>query len=122
MRGDRNLLLDPQHFCGCTVSKMNKEQQISEMTDLPNIGKVTAERLVSAGVVSFSMLKEIGTKETYLRLFEKEGWGFGMNPCFLYAIEGAILGERWNEISIEKKEEFKQFSKDLRESFPGNSR
>jgi len=98
---------------------MEKEQKISEMMKLKNIGKSIAVRLVFIGIESPHMLRELGAKEVCLRFFEKEGWGIGLHPCFLYALEGAILGEKWNEISIEKKEECKKFSKDLRESLPG---
>jgi DNA transformation protein len=99
---------------------MLKENQISEMMKLKNIGKSIAARLVSVGIESPEMLRDVGTKEVYLRFFEKEGWSQSLCPCFLYALEGAITGEIWNEISFEKKEEFKKFSKELRESLPGN--
>ena len=101
---------------------MSTEQQISEMMKLKNIGKSIAVRLVSIGIESPKMLRELGVKEVYLRFFEKEGWSQTLCPCFLYALEGAITNEKWNEIPVEKKEEFKKFSKDLRESLPGNSR
>ncbi len=97
---------------------MEKEQQIIEMMKLKNIGKISAERLVKAGIETPEQLKELGAKEVYIRLFEKEGWSQSMCPCFLYALEGALLNEKWNEISMEKKEELKQFSKDLRNSLP----
>lgn len=100
---------------------MLKENQISEMMKLKNIGKSIAERLVSIGIKSPEMLRKLGTKEVSLKFFEKEGWssGFGLHPCFLYALEGAITGETWNKIPFEKKEELKKFSRDLRESLPG---
>lgn len=99
---------------------MDKAQKIAEMMKLPNIGSVTAERIVKAGVESPKMLRDLGAKEVYLRLFENEGWSQSLCPCFLYALEGAITGERWNEISQGKKEDFKKFSREVRESLPGN--
>ncbi len=98
---------------------MDKAQKINEMMRLKNIGKSIAVRLVSIGIESPHMLRELGAKEVYLRFFEKEGWSQRLCPCFLYALEGAILGEKWNEISVKKKEECKKFSKDLRNSLPG---
>ena len=97
---------------------MNREQQIAEMKKLTNVGQRIAERLVDAGIESPEQLKKVGAKEIYMQLFEKEGWSNLLCPCFLYALEGAITGERWNEIPDKKKEEFKAFSKSLRESFP----
>ncbi len=99
---------------------MDKDQQIAEMMKLPNLGKVTAERIVNAGVDSPAKLRELGAKEVYWRLFEKEGWSQTLCPCFLYALEGAITGEKWNMIPQKKKDEFKKFSKDVRESLPGS--
>ena len=104
---------------GRTVkNKMDKAQQVAEMMKLPNLGKVTAERIVNAGVYSPEKLKELGAKEVYLRLFEKEGWSQTLCPCFLYALEGAITGEKWNMIPQQKKKEFKKFSKEVRNSLP----
>ena len=97
---------------------MDKKQQFAEMMKLKNIGRVCAERLILAGVESPAMLRELGAKEVYLRLFEREGWSQSLCPCFLYSLEGAITGEKWNEISVEKKEDFKKFSRDLRNSLP----
>jgi len=97
---------------------MNKEQQIVEMKKLKNIGNSIAKRLVNIGITSPDMLKELGAKEVYLRFFEKEGWSDSLCPCFLYALEGAITDERWNQISEKKKQACRDFSKALRKSLP----
>ncbi len=98
---------------------MEKEQQVRTMMKLKNIGKRIAERLVLAGIETPEMLKKLGAKEVYLMFFEKEGWSQTLCPCFLHALEGAITGERWNEISETKKEDFKKFSRAVKESLPG---
>ncbi len=98
---------------------MNQSPQILELMKLKNIGESMAELLVSIGVDSPEKLKIVGAKEVYLRVFEKQGWNQTLCSCFLYALEGAITGERWNEIPTKKKEEFKRFSKELRESLSG---
>ena len=105
-------------FLGENKNYMDKAEQIAEMRKLPNLGKVTAARIVSAGVGTPAQLRKLGSKEVYLRLFEKEGWSQTLCPCFLYALEGAIFNEKWNEISEEKKEDFRKFSKDVRNSLP----
>lgn len=107
-----------KNFSPVQFYKMSKEQQISEMMKLKNIGKSIAVRLVSIGIESPEMVRKLGAKEVYWKFFEKEGWSQTLCPCFLYALEGAITGEKWNEIPQRKKDEYKKFSKDLRESLP----
>lgn len=98
---------------------MNKKERVAEMAKLPNLGPVSAEWLVNAGIDSKEKLVELGAKEAFLRVFEQGGWRSCMCACFLYAMEGVIAGEKWNEISQGKKDELKKFSREVRDSLPG---
>lgn len=100
---------------------MEENQYVHNMMALKNIGKLIVERLVSIGLELLEILRKLGTKEVSLVSFEKKGWssGFGLHSCFLYALEGVIIGETRNKIPFEKREELKRFSRDLLESFSG---
>ncbi len=87
-------------------------------TSLRNIGKKTAKNLESMGVSDLEEMKKIGTEELFFKYFQhKGGWNSGMCTCWLYAIEGAITDTDWWKIPDKKKEKFKKYVKDLRESF-----
>ena len=68
---------------------------MEDLTLLPNIGAVLAEKLNEAGVHSHEDLVQLGSVETLLKIKED-------NPttCYnmLYALEGAIQGVRWHAI------------------------
>jgi DNA transformation protein and related proteins len=98
---------------------MEKERQVVDMMKLKNIGKKSVQRLLDIGVETPAQLKEIGPEEIFLRIFEKNGWESGMCSCFLYALEGAITGERWNEIPEKRKKELVEFVHSVRKSLPG---
>ncbi len=86
---------------------------MNELEKLPNIGKILAEKIYRTGVKTESELKMIGSRQTYMliRSFDKEA-------CvdMLYAIEGAIQGIRWHNLSKEKKNELKSFVNELRKN------
>lgn len=73
-----------------------------------NIGEETETKLIQAGIDSFEKLDKMGSQQAFLRLH-------AMDPdaCLnlLYALEGAIEGIRWHDLSREKKQELLQFHK-----------
>ena len=68
---------------------------MEDLTTLPNIGPVLAERLYKAGIHSRDDLVELGSVETLLRIRLTD-----ISACYntLYALEGAIRGVRWHAI------------------------
>jgi DNA transformation protein len=80
-------------------SKKNLQQ-------LPNIGKILAEKLIQVGINTPEELYTIGTEYTFIRLLSIDE-----TACFseLQAIEGAIQGIRWHNLPTERKEELKEF-------------
>jgi DNA transformation protein and related proteins len=79
---------------------------MEDMTKLPNIGKVLAKQLEMVGVTTISQLKLIGAEETFARLTILDN-----SACVneLYALEGAIQGIRWHELSAERKKELLEY-------------
>ena len=73
---------------------------MGELSKLPNIGKSVEEQLNLIGIYSLEDLKQIGSKEAWLKIKEID-----KSACInrLYALEGAIEGIRWHNLSEEKK-------------------
>ena len=78
----------------------------NKLEDLPNIGNTLAELLRETGISSPDELYENGTYQAFIRIR-----AFDPEACFskLCAIEGAIEGIRWHDLSKEKKAELKHF-------------
>jgi DNA transformation protein len=76
---------------------------------LPNIGTVMAKNLTEIGINSERELQQLGSQQTILKLAAN-----GVDVCInkLYALEGAIQGIRWHQLSVERKSELKQFFSD----------
>jgi len=81
------------------------DQQI-KLTQMPNIGKVVAEKLCQVGITTPEELKAIGSEQAFIRLQTIDE-----TACFsmLQGLEGAIQGIRWHNLPKERKEELKEF-------------
>jgi len=79
---------------------------MSKLRELPNIGKSLVKRLISLAIKDFKSLKEIGSKEAFIKLKTKE-----LDMCIntLYALEGAIEGIRRHGLKSEVKDDLKSF-------------
>ncbi|MDD3740077.1 MAG: TfoX/Sxy family protein [Bacteroidales bacterium] len=84
---------------------MNNNQSL---IDLPNIGKTLAEKLIFAGIESSEQLFSIGSESAFVKLATID-----QNTCInqLYALEGAIQGIRWHDLSLKRKQELLEFFK-----------
>ena len=73
---------------------------MGELSKLPNIGKSVEEQLNLVGINTVEDLKIIGSKEAWLKIREID-----KSACInrLYALEGAVEGIRWHNLSEEKK-------------------
>lgn len=79
---------------------------MQQLSDLPNIGKVVEDRLKEVEIETPEQLKAIGAEQAIIRLkIVDEGACFSM----LCALEGAIQGIRWHQLSKERKQELKEF-------------
>ena len=79
---------------------------MKKLSTLPNIGKVLEEQLNEVGIKSIDELEEAGSKEAWLAIKEIDD-----SACInrLYALEGAITGIRWFDLSENIKENLKDF-------------
>ena len=82
-----------------------------ELMDLPNISIVLSKLLMEAGVDSPQTLKDLGTKEAFMRVKMKDP-----TACFckLCAIEGAIQGVRWHHLEAQVKNDLRAFFDSLK--------
>jgi DNA transformation protein len=80
----------------------------NELTQLPNIGKTLAGKLNQAEIKTADDLKAIGVENTFIKLKTLDN-----DACLntLFAIEGAIQGIRWHDLSEQRKAELKVFFK-----------
>ena len=77
-----------------------------KLTEMPNIGKVVAEKLCQVGITTPEELCSIGSEQAFIRLQTIDE-----TACFsmLQGLEGAIQGIRWHNLPKERKEELKEF-------------
>jgi DNA transformation protein len=80
--------------------------QSNDLTSLPNIGKVTAEKLREAGIETPEGLKSLGSENAFIRLKALDP-GACINE--LMGLEGAIQGIRWHDLDKNRKAELKAF-------------
>lgn len=84
---------------------------MKELTELPNIGKELAKRLELAGIKSQEEFFKLGTEQIFIKL--KTVFPAACHNQ-LYAIEGAMQGIRWHDLSRERKAELQEFMKTLK--------
>lgn len=79
---------------------------MKKLSDLPNIGKTVEEQLNQVSIETEEQLKEIGSKQAWLKIKEIDS-----SACYnrLCALEGAIRGIRWHNLPPEVKEDLKEF-------------
>lgn len=89
---------------------------MGELTKLPNIGVTCEKRLASIGINDFETLKKVGSKEAFVKLYLTEG-----DTCFntLCALEGAIQGMRWHNLSEKSKTDLKKFFTEVTKKYKG---
>lgn len=72
---------------------------------MPNIGKSLAELLLQAGIETAAQLKATGSENAFIRICAIDPEACLSKLC---ALEGAIQGIRWHNLSPEKKRELKE--------------
>ena len=85
-----------------------------KLTDLPNISKVIASDLQKAGINTVDDLKEIGSKDAFIRIRLQADHDACINK--LCALEGAIQGMRWHQLSEQTKSDLQAFYKSLEQA------
>jgi DNA transformation protein len=79
---------------------------MSELQKLPNIGKVLSEKFEMVGIRNEQELKAVGTEKAFLLIRSIDN-----DACIhqLFAIDGAVQGIRWHNLSKTRKDELKTF-------------
>jgi len=77
------------------------------LEELPNIGKTLSNKLNEIGVFNEQELKELGSENALIKIATLDNSGVCLN--MLFALEGAIQGIRWHELSTDKKLKLKEF-------------
>ena len=79
---------------------------MSELSRLPNIGKIVEEQLNQVGITTAAELKEVGSKAAWLKIQQIDE-----SACIhrLMALEGAIQGVKKTMLPEEVKADLKQF-------------
>ena len=79
---------------------------MGELTKLSNIGEKLEHQLNDVRITTFEELKQIGSREAWLRILARDPSACLMR---LSALEGAIQGVRWHYLDEETKESLKEF-------------
>lgn len=79
---------------------------MSELSKLPNIGKIVEEQLLQVGISAVDELMNVGAKAAWLKIQEIDE-----SACInrLIALEGAIQGIKKTMLSDEVKADLKEF-------------
>lgn len=77
---------------------------MEDLSQLPNIGEVLAEKLRGIGITSYDELASEGSIQIVLKIGETD-----VSACYnmLYALEGAIRGVRWHALPREDRRKLK---------------
>ena len=81
-------------------------KQNNDLTNLPNIGKVLADKLKVVGIDTVDKLQSIGSENAFIKLKTIDNEACLNSLC---ALEGAIQGIRWHNLDKFKKDELKIF-------------
>ena len=78
---------------------------MEDLSKMPNIGEVLAEKLRGIGITSYDELASAGSIQIVLKI-----GGSDISACYnmLYAIEGAIRGIRWHRLPEEDRRSLKE--------------
>lgn len=80
--------------------------EMCRLSELPNIGEVIENRLNAVGIYTSEELMNTGSKEAFysIKMFDD-------TACLhmLYALQGAIEGKRYTQLSRSTKEDLQQF-------------
>jgi DNA transformation protein len=84
---------------------------MGELSKIINIGKKLEKQLEEVGIQTFEELKNIGSKEVWLKIYDIDS-----SVCYskLCALEGAIQDIRWHNLSNEDKNKLKKFYNDVK--------
>lgn len=84
---------------------------MSELSKLPNVGKVLEQNLIEVGIDTPEKLREIGAKEAFMQIRLSVDSGACLH--MLYGLQGAVDGINDKFLSDETKQDLREFFKNL---------
>ena len=84
---------------------------MSELTTLPNIAEKLDKQLSDVGITTIEQLKEVGSREAWLRILARDPSACIMR---LSSLEGAIQGIRWHYLDNDTKKSLREFYKEIK--------
>ena len=69
---------------------------MTRIRDMPGLGPKSEEMLAAAGITTEEALRAAGAVQAYLAV-KRAGLPVSLN--LLWALEGALLGERWQDVA-----------------------
>lgn len=70
------------------------------MLELKNLGNTSVNWLHAIGICSHADLQQIGPVEAYVKIKSR---GFRVSKVLLYALQGALLDQHWNDLDPDLK-------------------
>ena len=101
---------------------MRKRRQTDDrkISAMKNLGPACERDLNAVGINTAEDLKNLGAEAAFLKMLDgRVQRGDGTKCCnaaYLYAIYGALHDIDWRKVPQRKKNEFKRFTAELRES------
>ncbi len=79
---------------------------MSNLQDLPNIGKALEKQLADVGIETPEQLIQVGSREAWMRIRLRDP-----SACLnrLCALEGAIRGVHWHHLPQDVKDDLREF-------------
>jgi len=74
----------------------------NELLEMRNLGKTSVRWLNAVGIRTRAQLEEKGPVLVYKSVLAR---GFRANRVLLYALQGALLNQHWNDLDPEMKKE-----------------
>ena len=105
------------------MAKKSKSGQLADdrkISEMRNLGPACEKDFNAIGIETAGQIIELGAEEAFIQmLIGRKAVGRSAKCCnaaYLYAIYGAIHDIDWRALPQKKKEEFKTFTKQLRDS------
>ncbi len=87
-----------------------QKSNLSKLTDLKNIGKLSEFKLKEIGITSPEQLIKMGSKEVFLLLRKVDKI---VSLDMLYGLQGAIDNTKWCDLPVDIKNDLKLFYNSL---------
>ena len=92
---------------------MSQTASRTDLTNLPEIGRVTAEELIAVGVPDAATLREIGAKAAFERIRSRLDPGACIQ--LLWGLTAAVEGVRVRELSPQTKADLRAWHRSLQD-------